>query len=69
MLPSGMLCRVDLVRNDISEECGTSLILVTLMMEALRSSETSILTSATWRNIPEDDIHHNALFKTYDQIV
>jgi hypothetical protein len=26
------------------------------MMEALRSSKTSILTSATWRNTPEDGI-------------
>jgi hypothetical protein len=31
-----------------------SLILITLMMEALRSSEMSYLRRATWRNIPED---------------
>jgi hypothetical protein len=38
-----------------------SLILSTLMMEVIRSSETLVLTRSTRRHIPEDDILHALL--------
>jgi hypothetical protein len=37
----------------------SSSILVTLMIEALHSSEMSIITRATWRNIPANFILHS----------
>jgi hypothetical protein len=75
MASSGMLCRVALVKADVSEELSASIIrvtridelrttssspiLVTLMIKAPSSAETSVLTRATRRNIPEDAILNN----------
>jgi hypothetical protein len=75
MVSSGMLYRVALVRSDVSEELSASFIRVTRIGEleatlaitrnrrTLRrnyySSETSFLTRATRRNIPEDTIIQN----------
>jgi hypothetical protein len=53
-----MLRNVALVRTDVPEELSASFIRVTLMKEALSSSETSVLTRGTRRIIPEDTILH-----------
>jgi hypothetical protein len=74
MPSSGMLHCVALVRTDVSEELSASIIihrllvtanvvpsspiLVTLIMEELSSSLTSVITSSTRRNIPENGILH-----------
>jgi hypothetical protein len=68
MASSGKLRRLALVRTDVSEELSASIIrvkrmdepiLVTLMKEALSSSETSVLARVTRRNTPENAILHS----------
>jgi hypothetical protein len=64
MPSSEMLCHVALVRSMFrllatANVVHSLLILVTLMMEAMHSSEMSVLTTATPRNIPDDGIFHS----------
>jgi hypothetical protein len=70
MVSFGMLRRVALVITDVSEELSSSFIRVTSIAElgttqaatsnrrTLRRN-TTVLTRATRRNIPEDDILHS----------
>jgi hypothetical protein len=47
----------------------SSSIIVTLMNEALRFSETSVFTRATLRNIPEDTILHSHLRENLKSLI
>jgi hypothetical protein len=70
MPSTGMFRRVSVVRTEVrllvTANVPSSLILVTLMMEVLGSSETSVLPRATRRNIPEDRILHSHRLKNLE---
>jgi hypothetical protein len=82
MVSSGLLCRVALVRTDVSEEPGTSFIRVkkigelettqaaTTNRRTLLKNTTLFLTRATRCNNPEDTIlhsHRRENLKSYNQ--
>jgi hypothetical protein len=64
MVSSGLLCRVALVRTDVSEELDASFIRVTKIGElgttqAATSNRRTLRRNATRRNNPEDTIIHS----------
>jgi hypothetical protein len=63
----GICRRVTLIRTDVAllvtaNVVPSSLILFALIMDAAHSSETSVLTRATRRHIPENGILHYPVY-------
>jgi hypothetical protein len=67
-----MLHRVVLTRTDVSEECIATIIAFKISSElgtTLRSSETSVLTRATRRNIRQDGVVLNLVRKLFNIVL